>query len=249
MKITPIDYFPSNLYRLKNWINRTCDKEINLILFNYIVDLFPNNRWFSIKENFWQNIEYQEPQWIITYTILAYNLGTNFTTSNLAFIEDLCLTIAKRETSIFKIVKIGEFFLNQQLYPIILKAWEFKNIRPLEIINCILDNFDVSYINQSTKNLICSRINDFVSNYTYQLFDGNYDILNVYQSLNALKEQEIYLDLTNLDKIDKLLDLEPKIKLDDLNKIKHDFAMIESKDVSIKRKVADILTIIDYYTI
>ena len=55
MKTNIVDYFQFNLYRLKNWVNKNSKEdidEITLIVFNNIIDHFPNEKWFSIKQNF-----------------------------------------------------------------------------------------------------------------------------------------------------------------------------------------------------
>lgn len=248
-----VDYFQFNLLRLKNRINkmpREETEEVSLIIFNNIINHFPNDKWYTIKEKFGDYISIKSPQWIINYTILAYNLGPQFINSHPSFIEDLCDVFTKYKISPYKLTKYAEFFLYPSMYDTIIAGLTKKGIPPKYIIRLVLENFDLGAINHLGQKSIYQTTQKFVDAFSYQIFDGNYSFFNVYRCLKRIWDYYLILELPDLNfqDIELLLELEEIPDENTKKKIRNDFAAIEEKDSSIAEKFQDSLTVIIHYS-
>lgn len=244
-----VDYFQLNLLRLKVWINRNNQEteEISRIMFNNIVDSFPDANWFKIKDTYASLITEQSPQWIINYTIITYKLGLDKIDSY--FLLDLCTILTNYAIAPYNLSKIAAFFLSPPMYDTITNALATKGIPPRFIIKLILDNFNLTHIDNKTRRKIYDFTKEFIEKYDYQIFSGNYNFFNIYRSLKRIWDFYLIMELPELNyqDIELLLELEsipnPQIK----SRIKHDFATIEKKDCSIAEKFQDCLTVIAHY--
>ncbi len=253
MKTNIVDYFQFNLYRLKNWVNKNSKEdidEITLIVFNNIIDHFPNEKWFSIKQNFMNSVDYQNPSWVVTYTIIAYNLGPSFVNSHPTFIEDLCTILTNYKISPQNLIKVARFFIKSELYETIITALSNKGIFPRYIFKLILENFDTTKLNREATEKIYQIIKKFVEGFSYKIFDGNYSFFNIYRSLKKLWDEYIILELPdmNFSYIELLLQFDELPDESKKEKIRHDFATIENKNTSIAEKMQDSITVIAHYS-
>lgn len=249
-----IDYFHFNLYRLKNYINSnipsTKDNEITLIMFNNIIDSFPNNNWLRIKDSFFDYLEYRTPNWIVTYTIIAYNIGPKYFLMHPLFIEDLSTTLTAYHIKPYLISKYANFFLKEPLASIINKALINKGILPKYIFRIVLENFNLENISNSKEKEIIKTIENFVNEYNFQIFNGNYSFFNIYHCLKKIWDNQVILELPDLN----FSNIELVLKFNEFpneqikEEIQKHFAQIEQSESSIKKKVEDSLTIIANYS-
>lgn len=246
-----VDYFQFNLYRLKNSVNSTTQiDEIYLIIFNNIIDSFPDDSWFAIKDTYFRNIDLKDTNWLVIYTIIAYKMGPTFTNANPIFIEDLVNNIIDYKVSFFKLTSYAEFFLQENVLKTITYALDTKGIPPKYIIKLVLENFDLSFISPEFKARIYADIEQFVSEFSFQIFNGNYNFFNIYRCLKKIWDNYLILELTDLNfkDIELLLSFNELPSEEMKEKAQHDFAEIEKKDASISEKFADSLTIIIHYS-
>lgn len=248
-----IEYFQFNLFRLKNWVNKTPKEEIeeiSLIVFNHLINQFPNDNWHAIKSSFEDYTDIKSPQWVVNYTILAYYLGPTYTESHPLFSEDLCDILTNYKTSPYKLAQFARFFLNSHIYSTIIKALRTKGIPPKYIIKLTLENFNLNEVSSSITQKIYHDIIVFVNDFDYQIFSGNYSFFNIYRCLKKLWDNYIILELPtlNFQDIELLLEFENIPDAYTKNKIHHDFSVIEKKETSIAEKFQDCLTIISHYS-
>lgn len=249
-----VEYFQFNLYRLKNYINtnipRTKNNEITLIIFNNIIDKFPDNKWFNIKDTFFDHTEYRTPDWLVTYTIISYNFGQNYFWLHPLFIEDLSTTLTIYHIKPYLITKYAEFFLKDPLVTIINQAIINKGIMPKYIIRLTLENFNLENITSAKEEEIIRAIKKFIDEYNFQIFNGNYNFFNIYHCLKKIWDNQVILELPDLNfpNIDLLLKFNEFPNEETIKKIQNHFAQIEQRDCSIKKKVEDSLTIIANYS-
>lgn len=249
MKNNIIDYFKFNLMHLRVWINKQSEEteEVSRIMFNNIIDKFPDDKWFKIKKNYATYIEDQSPQWIINYTIITYKLGIIDVDGY--FITDLCTVITSYEISPYNISKVAAIFITDPLYDIIIKALESKGIPPRHIIKLVLENFDINLLDRKNIQKIYELIKKFVDEYDYKIFSGNYNFFNVYHTLKRIWDYYLILELPelNFQDIELLPEFETFKNPQTKNRIQKDFAAIESKDCTIAEKFQDCLTVISHY--
>lgn len=247
-----IDYFQFNLLRLKKLVNNNVDMkdEIYLIMFNHCIDSFPNDPWFAIKDSFLNHLEYRDPNWILIYTIIAYKIGPSFTEASPIFIEDLVNNLITYKIKPLKLHKCATFFTEKPLSDTITYALEMKGIPPKYIIRLVLENFDPAILNHQTKHEIYATIKNFISEFSFQIFDGNYSFFNIYKCLKRIWDNYLILELPSLN----FQDIELLLSFNELpseelkRKAERDFAAIEKKDASISQKFSDCLLIITKYS-
>lgn len=245
-----IDYFQFNLFRLKKLVNDNADMdEIYLIMFNHSIDTFPNDPWFAIKDSFFSHLEYRDPNWLLIYTIIAYKIGPTFTESSPLFIEDLVNNIITYEVNPLKLQKCAAFFTEKSFLDSITFALEMKGIPPRYIIRLVLENFDPACLNNQAKEEIYTTIKNFITNFSFQIFDGNYSFFNIYKCLKQLWDNYLILELPDLN----FQDIELLLSFNELpseelkRRAERDFAAIEKKDASISQKFSDCLLVIAKY--
>ena len=247
-----IPYFQLNLYRLRHRINTNHDgiDEITLIIFNNIINSFPDNNWIDIKDFYFQSMELRDNKWIVIYTIVAYKMGHNFTNAHPLFIESLIDNLITHKISPFKIVCYTSFFLRPSVLKLITTALETKGIPPKYIINLVFESFDLSNIPYRSQDKIIDAIKEFVEDFSFQIFNGNYSFFNIYSCLKKIWDDYLILELDNLrfGDIELLLNFN-ELPSDELKeKVMKEFERIEKKDATISEKYADCLTIITRYS-
>ncbi len=243
------DYFHFNLYKLKNKINKFPPKdmdEIYLIIFNSIIDSFPNEVWFKIKNNFFTNLSNNDPDYIIIYTITAYNLGDEFNNVPPILLDYFCTYLTNLDISPYKLPKYADFLLNSPLTKIIKDAYDYKGISPEILFGLIIVSFDIGNLTNNQQTTIINSIRSAINEYQFQIFNGNYTFFNVYRSLKTIWDDQVILDnptlpiedLELLLRFDEIPDTELKIR------IKQNFELIEKNATTITKKVEDSLTVI-----
>ena len=237
-----VNYNYSNLLRIKNYVNKKKDEclidECNLIIFNYIIDLYPNKKWLKIEDYYLQNIYDKNILWIIIYTIVVYSYGIyNFPFS---YIDDLCKFLLKNKFSFYNIFKYTNFFLNSKIYNILNKGKNKKNISYYKSMTLIVNNFDLTNNEIKAYNFICKYIED----YKYNIFNRDYSFLNIYNSLINLMN---IFNITFNNNINNIFDFE-KLDVSLQEKIKNCFFEIEEKNIDIKEKINQFITLIQYYS-
>ena len=249
MKENKFDNFHFNLYKLKNQVNKFPPEnldEIHLIIFNNIIDSFPNETWFKIKNNYFSNLSNNDNKYIVIYTIIAYNLGNEFNEIPPILIDYYCTYIMNLEISPYQIPKYNDFLLNKPMIKIIMAAYEYKNIPPDIIIKLIIDSYDLSKITLKERTTIITTLRSIINKYEYLIFNGNYNFFNIYRSLKEIWEEQVFMENPNLPvenlelvlKFDEIPDEELKMH------IKQNFAYIEKSSVTISKKFENCLTII-----
>ena len=91
--IKPFNNFTFNLIKLQNYVNKNYTPvrkdDIKLIMFNAVISSYPDQKWMSLEDSFFQNIPSEDIELTIIYTILSYKLGTFFTKCNPLIKTDL----------------------------------------------------------------------------------------------------------------------------------------------------------------
>ena len=236
-----VSYNYSNLLRIKNYVNKKKDEclidECYLIIFNYIIDLYPNKKWLIVEDYYLQNLDNNNILWIIIYTIIIYSYGIyNFPFS---YIDDLCKCFLKNKFDFYNIFNYTNFFLNPKLYNILDKGKNRKNISYYKSMNLIVDNFDIT-----DNSKIYKFINDYIENYKYSIFNKNYSFFNIYNCLYNLIN---LFNISSNNVINNLLDFD-KLDISLQEKIKNSFYEIERKNIDIKDKISQFFTLIQYYS-
>lgn len=248
-----VDNFHFNLYRLKNYVNKTYSDEnkdeILLIIFNNIINKYPDNKWFKIKDNFFENIGTNYQEWIMIYTIIAYKEGPKFVNSPQIFIDNLCNTLLSYYIEPYNLAKYSHFFLESHFYDLIMQAFNTKSIFPKYIMQIIIENFNLNDMSENLYNKICEITQNFINEFNYKIFNENYDFYNIYCLLKKLIDN-FYTMI--YDKIDiNLLEVLPlfnTINSDTLKKtIQESFKSIENNNDDICRKIIQCFTIIARY--
>lgn len=253
-KCIVIDNFHFNLYRLKNYINKTYTDEkkdeILLIIFNSIINSYPNDRWFEIKNSFFENIDTKYQEWIMVYTIIAYKEGIKFVNSHKVFIDDLCNILLNYYVAPYYISKYSHFFLDSNFYDLIMYAFTIKGLFPRSIMRIIIENFDLNETSSELYVEIYNIVKKHIDECNFLIFNKNYDFNNIYYNLKLLIEkyyieQDKKIDLDLLELIPLFNDI-PNDSLKD--KIKKDFKNIERSSMDIYQKILNCFTIIAKYS-
>ena len=247
-----ISYFQFNLYRLKNYVNINHDDidEITLIVFNHVINSFPDNNWIDIKDSFLKKMELRDSKLLVFYTIVSYKMGPSFTNANPLFIEALIENLITHKINPFKIVYYTSFFLRDSVLELITTALETKGIPPKYIINLVFETFDLSNIPYQAQDKIIDAIKEFVEGFSFQIFNGNYNFFNIYSCLKRIWDDYLILELDDLrfEDIELLLSFN-ELPSDELKeKAMKEFERIENKDATISKKYADCLTVITRYS-
>lgn len=243
-----VDYFQFNLYKLKNNINTNCDgiDDITLIVFNNVINCFPDNNWIAIKDSFLRSIDLREPKWLAIYTIVAYKMGPTFTNANPLFIEALIDNLLSHKIKPFNLIYYTSFFLKSSVLSTINNALETKCIPPKYIINLVFENFNLRAMPVKSQEKILEAIKKFVAEFSFQIFNANYNFFNVYSCLKKIWDEYLILELDDL----RFGDIELLLNFNDLpseelkQKAIKEFERIEKKEGTISEKFADSLTVI-----
>ena len=90
------------LLKLKNYINNHNDnKDLLSIIFNSIIDKYPDNIWKEIETDFFSNILFESINDIMIYTIISYQNGKKYFNQNKITIQSIVLFYFIRGIFIF----------------------------------------------------------------------------------------------------------------------------------------------------
>lgn len=102
----------NKLLRIKSYINsRYHSNEILLIMFNNIIDSYPDKTWIMIEDMYFDNLPYPNVDEIIIYTVMAYKLGSKFMSLPKDFQENLIESLIGYRVSPYKLVRYADEFM------------------------------------------------------------------------------------------------------------------------------------------
>lgn len=243
-----VNEFTFHLLRFKREVNINYREEfandVYLIIFNHIIDLYPDPKWFAIKDEFFIHLPYQDIELSIIYTILAYKLGPSFLNTFDDFIKDLIDALIMFKVSPHQLKNYAQIFLNDANFTKISEGYFNHHIKPRHIFKLILDSYTPEDILQKEEE-IKRKIAKYVDEHKLLIFNGNYNFFNVYRSLKGLLTfNEIAEPTTEIELIPLFYTIpDSKIK----KQITEDFAHIETCDKPLMEKIADCLTIARHY--
>lgn len=235
--------FNVNIYKLKNYINKNdIDKsfEIEKIMFNAIIDYYPNKTWFQIRDTFFFDLPYNNKE-IIIYTILAYKLKKKFLNLDYYLKNDLIKLLLLKKISVYKLEKIANILIRNDLLSIIKEAYSHHLIRPINLYDIIFKRYK-----DSTKKEIVYLLNKYINKHKLFIFNQNYDFENIYKSLKYLIDYTLFDE--EYQDIKYILDFHNINDERTLNNLKRDLKNIEENDNSIHDKIKNSLIIAKLYS-
>lgn len=235
--------FNVNIYKLKNYINKknlAKSFEIEKIMFNAIIDNYPNKIWLQIKGVFFDDLPYDNKE-IIIYTILSYKLKKKFLTLDYYLKNDLIKFLLLKKISVYKFEKTTNILLKNDFLFIIKEAYSDHLIRPINLFNIIFKRYE-----DSTKKEIIYLLNKYIIRHKLFIFNQNYNFKNVYESLKYLIDYTLFDE--EYEDIKCILEFH-KIENDNtINNIKRDLRNIEESDNNIHDKIKNSLIIAKLYS-
>ena len=140
--IKSFNNFTFNLIKLQNYVNKNYTPvrkdNIKLIMFNAVISSYPDQKWMSLEDSFFQNIPSEDIELTIIYTILSYKLGTFFTKCNPLIKTDLINALSIYSVNIYKII-LDNFMLD--------KVDEKKQEEILAIIKKFIQEHEIKIFN------------------------------------------------------------------------------------------------------
>lgn len=246
-KIKTLTNFNINIHKLKNYVNNSYrgenKNEILLIMFNSIIDQYPNKIWMELEDTFFTNIMQNSIEQIITHTILAYKLGIKYLNIPLIIQNDIENTLINNKTSPYNLHKYANNLLNKEIYDLTVYAYDNHLIKPRHIYKLIIDNYDLDNINlKDATNLI----RNFIKEHEIKIFNGNYYFFNIYKCLKKLTTLNFYPEDTSA--ID-LIPLFNTIENEEIKqRIENDFANIENSNKPLIEKIEDSIIVAHHYS-
>ena len=248
--IREFNSFKSNLLKLRNYVNKSClynqENEVKLIIFNSIINNYPDNNWFNIKNNFFQNLPKEDIIETIIYTILSYKLGNNFVSLPEVIQKDLIDTLIINEVSTYNLVKHSNILINSEILEQTIYGYDNHLIKPRYVYKIIYDNFDLNYIDDKKLERMYSLIDKFISEHEIKLFNGNYYFFNIYTCLKKLITLEVYQEDTSIIELIPLFNTIPNEQLKEM--IQKDFLRLEESNKPLIEKIEDAITITHNYS-
>ena len=242
--IKSFNNFTFNLIKLQNYVNKNYTPvrkdDIKLIMFNAVISSYPDQKWMSLEDSFFQNIPSEDIELTIIYTILSYKLGTFFTKCNPLIKTDLINALLIYSVNIHKIHKYAIYLLSGELLKLTEYAYNNHLIKPRHIYKIILDNFD-----EKKQEEILAIIKKFIQEHEIKIFNGNYYFFNIYQCLTKLMTIDFYPEDTSAIELIPLFNTIPDEKVK--AQIVKDFAHIEESDKPLIEKIQDSITIAHHY--
>ena len=242
--------FSSNIAKLRNYVNRNyyfdADTELLLIMFNSIINSYPNNLWFEIESDFFQKMPKSSIDDTIVYTILSYKLGKNFTDLPEIIQNDLIDALIINEISAYKLSKHASILINDKLLKLTLYGYEHHLIKPRHIYKIIYDNFDLTNLDANKLEDILLMINKFIKEHEIKIFNGNYYFFNIYKCLRKLITLEFYPEDTSVIELIPLFNTIPDEEL--RQRIQKDFENIEKSDKPLIEKIEDAIIVAHHYS-
>lgn len=178
--IKSFNNFTFNLIKLQNYVNKNYTPvrkdDIKLIMFNAVISSYPDQKWMSLEDSFFQNIPSEDIELTIIYTILSYKLGTFFTKCNPLIKTDLINALLIYSVNIYKIHKYAIYLLSGELLKLTEYAYNNHLIKPRHIYKIILDNFMLDKVDEKKQEEILAIIKKFIQEHEIKIFNGNYYI-------------------------------------------------------------------------
>ncbi len=247
--IRSFNNFTLNLIKLQNYVNKNYTSvrkdDIKLIMFNAVISAYPDQRWMSLEDSFFQNIPSEDIELTMIYTILSYKLGTLFTKCNSLIKTDLINALLIYRVNIYKIHKYAIFLLTGELLKLTEYAYTNHLIKPRHIYKIILDNFILDKVDEKKQEEILAIIKKFIQEHEIEIFNGNYYFFNIYQCLKRLMTIDFYPEDTSAIELIPLFNTIPDEKVK--SQIVKDFAHIEASDKPLIEKIQDSITIAHHY--
>ena len=220
--IKSFNNFTFNLIKLQNYVNKNYTPvrkdDIKLIMFNAVISSYPDQKWMSLEDSFFQNIPSEDIELTIIYTILSYKLGTFFTKCNPLIKTDLINALLIYSVNIYKIHKYAIYLLSGELLKLTEYAYNNHLIKPRHIYKIILDNFMLDKVDEKKQEEIC---------------------------LTKLMTIDFYPEDTSAIELIPLFNTIPDEKVK--AQIVKDFAHIEESDKPLIEKIQDSITIAHHY--
>ncbi len=246
-KIKTLTNFNINIHKLQNYVNKLYEgenaNEVLLIMFNSIINAYPNKDWMNLEDVFFINLPTDNVEQLIVHTILAYKLGINYLTTPCIIQNDLENTLINSKTSPYNLHKYATNLLNKSIYDLTIYAYENHLIKPRHIYKIITDQFELDNINikEATK-----TIQSFIKEHEIKIFNGNYYFFNIYKCLKKLTTLSFYPEDTSA--ID-LIPLFNTIENEETKKrIQDDFASIENSNKPLIQKIEDSIVVAHHYS-
>lgn len=247
--IKSFNNFTFNLIKLQNYVNKNYTPvrkdDIKLIMFNAVISSYPDQKWMSLEDSFFQNVPSEDIELTIIYTILSYKLGTFFTKCNPLIKTDLINALLIYSVNIYKIHKYAIYLLSGELLKLTEYAYNNHLIKPRHIYKIILDNFMLDKVDEKKQEEILFIIKKFIQEHEIKIFNGNYYFFNIYQCLTKLMTIDFYPEDTSAIELIPLFNTIPDEKVK--AQIVKDFAHIEESDKPLIEKIQDSITIAHHY--
>jgi len=92
-KIKTLTNFNINIHKLQNYVNKLYKgdntNEILLIMFNSVINSYPNKEWMNLEDTFFINLPTESVEQLIVHTILSYKLGIDYLKKPIIIQNDL----------------------------------------------------------------------------------------------------------------------------------------------------------------
>ena len=242
--------FSSNMVRLKNYINKNYssdkDNELCLIMFNSIINNYPNQKWSVIENDFFDKIPKDDINLTLIFTILSYKLGNSFLALPEILQRDLIDALIINKINAYKLAKHATFLINDELLKLTIYGLEHHLIKPRHIYKIIYDNFDLTNLDNSKFKDILIMINNFIKEHEIKIFNGNYYFFNIYRCLKKLTTLEFYPEDTSVIELKPLFNTIPDEELK--IRIQKDFKNIEESDKPLIEKIEDAIIVAHHYS-
>lgn len=192
--IKSFNNFTFNLIKLQNYVNKNYTPvrkdDIKLIMFNAVISSYPDQKWMSLEDSFFQNIPSEDIELTIIYTILSYKLGTFFTKCNPLIKTDLINALLIYSVNIYKIHKYAIYLLSGELLKLTEYAYNNHLIKPRHIYKIILDNFMLDKVDEKKQEEILAIIKKFVITGTIDGY-GRKEIKEIIESFNGSVSESV----------------------------------------------------------
>lgn len=228
-----------NIYKLQKHINTFSDNLLLKVMFNSVINSYPDKNWMMIEDDFFSNLPSTSLDDIMIYTILSYKLTNKFRNIPIFFQKELIYALIVNNISYYKLCNYAQLLLEDDINSLIMYAYNNHYIKPHNIYKVIFSSKTLD------KKEIISIINKFIREHEMKLFNGNYNFFNIYTCLKKL----INLDFLDEDiSILELIPLFETIENDEVKlRIKNSFKNIELNDKPLFDKLRDSLTVTLHY--
>lgn len=246
-KIKTLTNFNINIHKLQNYVNKLYKgdntNEILLIMFNSVINSYPNKEWMNLEDTFFINLPTESVEQLIVHTILSYKLGIDYLKKPIIIQNDLENVLINKNVSPYNLHKYASTLLTKSIYDLTTYAYDNHLIKPRHIYKLITDYFELDNVNlkEATK-----LIQSFIKEHEIKIFNGNYYFFNIYKCLRKLTTLSYYPEDTSA--ID-LIPLFNTIENEETKKrIQDDFANIENSNKQLIEKIEDSIVVAHHYS-